>query len=267
MSLLTFDWTQVAYIGSPLATPWWAEANVAVGFVVFFWIITPILYFTNVWYSQFMPILSRATYDNKGGSFDVSRVLTNNRFDVEKYENYSPLFLPVAFAISYALSFASVTGKFVLILQFPSDSDQLNTANSDHRSCLPLLPQTNPPSGQTLLRRATRYPRQAHVPVPSSPRLVVLVHICVDVSFWDHRHRIVLDRDARLGICPCIGGRIRLYHSHRHYSGCHESADGVERDYGAHHRIFTAWPTSGNDVVQNLGIYRSYRRLSFQFTR
>jgi len=27
---------QIAYIGSPLATPWWAEANIAVGFVFFF---------------------------------------------------------------------------------------------------------------------------------------------------------------------------------------------------------------------------------------
>ena len=36
MSLVTFDWAQIAYIGSPLATPWWAEANVAVGFFTFF---------------------------------------------------------------------------------------------------------------------------------------------------------------------------------------------------------------------------------------
>ena len=66
MSLITFDWAQIAYIGSPLATPWWAEANVAAGFVFFFCerelllpflvhdssypgIITPILYYTNVW--------------------------------------------------------------------------------------------------------------------------------------------------------------------------------------------------------------------------
>ena len=36
MSLVTFDWAQIAYIGSPLATPWWAEANIAAGFVFFF---------------------------------------------------------------------------------------------------------------------------------------------------------------------------------------------------------------------------------------
>lgn len=36
MSIISFDWAQIAYIGSPLATPWWAEANVTIGFAVFF---------------------------------------------------------------------------------------------------------------------------------------------------------------------------------------------------------------------------------------
>jgi hypothetical protein len=110
MSLLTFDWTQLAFIGSPLATPWWAEANVAFGFVVFFWITTPLLYFTNVWDSQFMPVLSRHTFDNQGKNYNVSQVLTDEQFDEDKYKSYSPLFLPAGFAVSYALSFISVVG-------------------------------------------------------------------------------------------------------------------------------------------------------------
>lgn len=32
MSILTFDWAQIAYNLSPLATPWWAQANVLAGF-------------------------------------------------------------------------------------------------------------------------------------------------------------------------------------------------------------------------------------------
>ena len=36
MSVVTFDWSQIAYIGSPLATPWWASANVFAGFVIFY---------------------------------------------------------------------------------------------------------------------------------------------------------------------------------------------------------------------------------------
>jgi len=44
MSLLTFDWGQIAYIGSPLAVPWWVAANVGVTVVFFYWFLVPILY-------------------------------------------------------------------------------------------------------------------------------------------------------------------------------------------------------------------------------
>jgi hypothetical protein len=45
MSVLTFDWGQIAaFNGSPLASPWWATANVGFSVFFFYWIITPILY-------------------------------------------------------------------------------------------------------------------------------------------------------------------------------------------------------------------------------
>lgn len=40
---MTFDWAQIAYIGSPLLTPWWAAANVVGGLVIVMWILAPIL--------------------------------------------------------------------------------------------------------------------------------------------------------------------------------------------------------------------------------
>ena len=44
MSVLTFDWGQIAFIGSPLAVPWWAAANVGIAVVFFYWLLVPILY-------------------------------------------------------------------------------------------------------------------------------------------------------------------------------------------------------------------------------
>lgn len=132
MSVLTFDWSQVrshrrreklcsmlcpfqiAYIGSPLATPWWAEANVAVGFVFFFWFLTPILYYTNTWYAKYMPISSRTSFDKYGKSYDISKIINpDSSLNVEKYEAYSPLFLSTTFAMSYGLSFASITATIM----------------------------------------------------------------------------------------------------------------------------------------------------------
>ncbi len=40
---MTFDWAQIAYIGSPLLTPFWAAANVVGGLVIVMWIIAPIM--------------------------------------------------------------------------------------------------------------------------------------------------------------------------------------------------------------------------------
>ena len=37
MSALTFDWGQIAYIGSPLVVPWWAQVNIFAGFLLAYW--------------------------------------------------------------------------------------------------------------------------------------------------------------------------------------------------------------------------------------
>jgi len=114
MSLLTFDWSQIAYIGSPLATPWWAAANVGAGFVMFFWIITPALHYTNTWYAEYMPISSRTSYDRYKKKYDVTRILSEEAtLDLAKYNDYSPLFLSTTFALSYGLSFASITATIM----------------------------------------------------------------------------------------------------------------------------------------------------------
>ncbi|KAI0688500.1 OPT oligopeptide transporter [Cytidiella melzeri] len=110
MSILTFDWAQIAYIGSPLATPWWAEANIAGSMVIFYWIIVPALYYTNTWYFKYLPISSTHSFDNTGKTYDVTRILDESgAFSEELYKGYSPLFLSATFALAYGLSFASIT--------------------------------------------------------------------------------------------------------------------------------------------------------------
>lgn len=112
---ITFDWTQVTQAGgSPLVTPWWVTANITGSIVLFFWIIVPILYYTNTWYSKYLPMISAATFDNTGKSYDVSRVLTHDlKFDEKAYHEYSPLLLPFSYIMSYGLNFAAVTAVFV----------------------------------------------------------------------------------------------------------------------------------------------------------
>ncbi|KAF2853002.1 OPT-domain-containing protein [Plenodomus tracheiphilus IPT5] len=107
---LTFDWAQIAYIGSPLVTPFWAAMNILGGLVGVMWIAAPIMYYKNVLYSSYMPILSAAVWDNKGKPYDVSKILTPDfLFDEAAYKEYSRVYLPITYVLSYALQFAALT--------------------------------------------------------------------------------------------------------------------------------------------------------------
>ncbi|KAK0391235.1 hypothetical protein NLU13_0736 [Sarocladium strictum] len=106
---VTFDWAQITYIGSPLLVPFWAAMNVIGGLAIVMWIVAPILYYTNVAYSSYMPILSTAVFDNKADMYNVTRILTPEfLFNKEAYKNYSRVFLPVTYMLSYGVQFAAL---------------------------------------------------------------------------------------------------------------------------------------------------------------
>lgn len=57
-----------------------------------------------------MPILSSAVFDNTGKPYDVSKILTKDfLFDKDAYQNYSPIYLPITYVLSYAVQFASLS--------------------------------------------------------------------------------------------------------------------------------------------------------------
>ncbi|KAF2398273.1 OPT-domain-containing protein [Trichodelitschia bisporula] len=107
---LTFDWSQIAYIGSPLVVPFWAALNIITGLVIVMWVLAPLMYYANVLYSSHMPILSVAVFDNRGKPYDVSKILTKDFvFDEQAYKDYSRVFLPITYVLSYALQFAALS--------------------------------------------------------------------------------------------------------------------------------------------------------------
>ncbi|KKY27075.1 putative sexual differentiation process protein isp4 [Phaeomoniella chlamydospora] len=107
---LTFDWAQIAYIGSPLLTPWWAAANVVGGLVLVMWIVAPVMYYMNVLHSSYFPIVSWLVFDNEAKQYDVNKILTKDFvFDKLAYEAYSRVYLPITYVLSYAVQFASLS--------------------------------------------------------------------------------------------------------------------------------------------------------------
>jgi hypothetical protein len=92
-----------------------------------------VLHYTNTWYGKYVPISSTHSFDNTGAKqvfsrpqplirakFDLCRYQVLNiinpdtlELDLEKYQKYSPLFLSTTFAVSYGLSFASITATLM----------------------------------------------------------------------------------------------------------------------------------------------------------
>jgi hypothetical protein len=120
------------------AVPWWAEVHIFLGFVLFYWILTPILYYTNVgilyspclrirsnnrflqsWKLGHFPISANEPYDRHGDVYNITRVLTQeDRFDKAAYDAYSPLYLPATYAMTYLLAFALSTCVIVHTLLY-----------------------------------------------------------------------------------------------------------------------------------------------------
>ncbi|KKA30086.1 hypothetical protein TD95_004563 [Thielaviopsis punctulata] len=106
---MTFDWAQITYIGSPLLVPFWAAVNVVAGVAIVMWILAPLMYYANVLYSSYMPILSASVFDNTGQVYDVGRILTKDFvFDRAAYKSYSRVFLPITYVLSYGVQFAGL---------------------------------------------------------------------------------------------------------------------------------------------------------------
>lgn len=113
---ITFDWEQISgYVGLPLIPPASALATIGLSMILIFWSVVPALYYTNTWYSKYMPISSSSSYDRYGKDYDVQKIINTKTlsFNNEEYKKYSPLFLSTTFAISYGLSFASMLATLV----------------------------------------------------------------------------------------------------------------------------------------------------------
>ncbi|GLJ16555.1 hypothetical protein SUGI_0283280 [Cryptomeria japonica] len=131
------DWATVAgFLGSPLATPWFAIANTMVGFILIVYVLLPITYWTNVYNAQKFPFISTNVFSDDGQPYNTSRVLKSDfTFDKDAYNQYSNLNMSGFFAISYGLSFATLAATVSHVLLFYGKSiwQQAKAAMTDRR--------------------------------------------------------------------------------------------------------------------------------------
>ncbi|CAN6191781.1 unnamed protein product [Urochloa humidicola] len=114
------DWSSISsYLGSPLASPCVATANIAAGFFIYVYIITPINYWFNVYKARNFPIYSDGLYRVTGQKYNISTIMDSQfHFDTDAYEENGPLYISTFFAFSYGLGFACLTATLSHVLLF-----------------------------------------------------------------------------------------------------------------------------------------------------
>ncbi|KAG0203826.1 hypothetical protein BGX28_004031 [Mortierella sp. GBA30] len=115
---LSFDWATSTSALWPLVTPWWAQVNILIGFVVIAWILAPIAYYSNLWNSKMFPILTADLFKDDGDEYNKSMVMTNNILDPVKYEAYGPLRMDSFFALTYGVGFAALTATLTHVVLY-----------------------------------------------------------------------------------------------------------------------------------------------------
>ncbi|KAG1362274.1 Oligopeptide transporter OPT superfamily [Cocos nucifera] len=120
IAAIGLDWSSVcAYLGSPLASPWFATANIAIGFFLLMYVITPITYWFDVYHAKTFPIFSDGLFTSSGQKYNISTITDSNfQFDAGAYEKQGPLYLSTFFAMTYGFGFASLSATVVHVLLF-----------------------------------------------------------------------------------------------------------------------------------------------------
>ncbi|KAG0092652.1 hypothetical protein BGZ92_009116 [Podila epicladia] len=111
IGVVSLDWNTItAFLGSPLITPWWAQVNIGIGFVLIAWVMVPIAYYTDIWNAKTYPILTSKLFTTEGYYYDTLSILTPAKnLDEDMYKAYGPLRIATFFAISYGVGFAGLT--------------------------------------------------------------------------------------------------------------------------------------------------------------
>ncbi|KAF0512121.1 opt family small oligopeptide transporter [Gigaspora margarita] len=89
----SLDWNAIGQV-FPLFTPWWSQVNYYIGVVL------------AMCDAQKFPFFSSFSFDKDGNKYNQTKIIdpVTGSLNVTAYENYSPVYLSAAFAVSYCYS-------------------------------------------------------------------------------------------------------------------------------------------------------------------
>ncbi|KAF9372444.1 hypothetical protein CPB97_001260 [Podila verticillata] len=114
---IALDWSTFSAVG-PLVTPWFAQVNILIGFVLVVYVMVPWAYYTDLWHSKNFPIFTAHLFHENGSGYDVEEILTDFVFDRKKYIDYGSMRMSSFFALTYGIGFAGLTATVVHVLLY-----------------------------------------------------------------------------------------------------------------------------------------------------
>ncbi|KAF9153163.1 hypothetical protein BG015_003950 [Linnemannia schmuckeri] len=102
---------------SGLVTPWFAQVNILVGFILVAYIMVLWAYYSDLWGSKTFPIVTALLYRGNGSEYDKSLVLNaQGILDEQLYVDYDPLRMDSFFALTYGVGFAGLTATIIHVI-------------------------------------------------------------------------------------------------------------------------------------------------------
>ncbi|XP_074564143.1 oligopeptide transporter 4-like isoform X2 [Curcuma longa] len=117
----TLDWAAVAsFLGSPLVCPFFAIANVFVGYALLMYVAIPLCYWGfNLYDAKTFPIFSSDLFTASGQTYNITAIVNNNfEIDMAAYEQEGRINLSMFFALSYGFGFAAIAATLSHVIFF-----------------------------------------------------------------------------------------------------------------------------------------------------
>lgn len=113
--ITTFDWNVATSSYPALALPFFSTCTMYISSILGGFIILGI-YYSNMYNTAYLPINSSAAFANDGTSYNVSKVVVNNRLDQKLYQEYSPPFYSAGYILTVGANFAFYPVYFLYIM-------------------------------------------------------------------------------------------------------------------------------------------------------
>ncbi|VFQ62270.1 unnamed protein product [Cuscuta campestris] len=111
LGAVTMDWATIAsFLSSPLISPFFAIANVFIGYMSVMYVVIPLFYWGfNVNSAKNFPIISSDLFTARGQLYNISAIV-NQKFELDEtqYAKQGRIHLSTMFSLAYGFGFATI---------------------------------------------------------------------------------------------------------------------------------------------------------------